>query len=187
MAVLSGQLIISTGLSVTVILRAQSFLVLAVSSFTDCRLVSYVLIIASVSFPLSSHLMAIALANSKQGIFQDYLSNFARFFGINAKQDVNNLHINKADLNLASTTNTAESLLIAILLQISNKESNLLISDVYIYLFSQQFENSLQPLLVFNLVVNLYKKIDYSTSLTKSLDGLMTNYSLIVVPDDFNH
>lgn len=77
------------------------------------------------------------------GDFANYYSSFARFFGVNAMQTSTHLTIRKSDLPRLSSlaNNTAESLLIALLLQVLIYESNNLISNVYIELYKKELIN----------------------------------------------
>ncbi|MBE9191399.1 hypothetical protein IQ230_13795 [Gloeocapsopsis crepidinum LEGE 06123] len=101
---------------------------------------------------------------TNQGIYQDYLSTFSRFFGVNAKQDNNYLYINKADLAAltANANNTAESLLIALLLQIKEYESNSLLSSVVVEYWKTQFIKLQDYSIILNIfVVKLYALVKF--------------------------
>lgn len=90
--------------------------------------------------------------------YQSYQSRFARFFGVGARQDAAKLYIQKADLGLALlTNNTAESILVALLLQVMKYESNNLISRGTVEVFNVEFliSNNLAITRTI-LVVNLY-------------------------------
>ncbi|MUL39308.1 hypothetical protein [Gloeocapsopsis dulcis] len=71
---------------------------------------------------------------NKTGDFHNYLSALGRFFGVNAAQTATQLFIKKSDLPLLthSTDNTAESLLIALLIHVIQNESNSLMSNVFV-------------------------------------------------------
>ncbi|MUL39340.1 hypothetical protein [Gloeocapsopsis dulcis] len=79
--------------------------------------------------------------NPRIGEFHNYLSRFARFFGENAAQTATHLIIRKSDLPLItpSSNNTAESLVIALLLRVKDYESNDSISRISVELFKQEF------------------------------------------------
>lgn len=109
-----------------------------------------------------------------QGNFQDYLSSFARFFGVNARQDASKIYIQKADLpNLdLLLDNSAESLLVALLLRAMLYESNSLISTVHIFIFNKYFINNL---LITNLVLELYLPIIDPLTPTENLPSFVPN------------
>ncbi|MBE9191441.1 hypothetical protein IQ230_14005 [Gloeocapsopsis crepidinum LEGE 06123] len=101
--------------------------------------------IAAPSFKFNESVQVDLFANYSnevsQGYFQDYLSNFARFFGFNAKQDANYLYIQKNDLAELTPleNNTAESLLAAAILYVMQHESNSLISNIVISYWNTEF------------------------------------------------
>lgn len=130
----------------------------------------------------------ISQINIPMPYYQTYLSSFARFFGVNAKQDVSNLYLVKSDLGLTPLSyNNPESILVALLLRIAIYESNPLMSNVYIFLYKRYIEQGVQNFLVSNLVILLYKKINYIASDSEVLNNIMENYNTIVDPDDFSN
>lgn len=164
MAVLTGELSSSQGIPSTSIASLQSFFTVSASAALDSLLVSYGLISTSAGTPLQSSLSAIALAVVSQGSYQNYLSRLARFFGVNAKQDANYLYIQKSDLILLipRVNNTAESLFIALLLQVEQFESNSLISTVLVELFKQEFVSRNNQVYINSLLlVKLYTSVIY--------------------------
>lgn len=93
-----------------------------------------------------------------QGYFQDYLSSLERFFGKNVKQDGFNLYIQKNDLNTltALANNKAESLLIALFIQVMQNASESLISNVVVQYQESQL---LEDYRIDRLVVLLYPEV----------------------------
>lgn len=169
MAVIQGNLNLSLGTNVVSILLIRATLSLSFGSSLNSLVTSY------------------ALFNIPLGMQQSYRSRFARFFGVNATQDINNVYIKKSDLSLTElSNNTAESILVALLLYIAKYESNLIISNVYIYLFKQYINTDMQPKLISNLVVHLFKEITYATNESEILNNLMVDYTTVVTPNEFN-
>lgn len=123
------------------------------------------------------------------GKYQDYQSSFARFFGVSAYQNNDFLYIKKTDVGVQPLTNsTAESLFVGILLRALIEESNSLLSNVYISLFRKYIEPGRQPLIVTNLVINLYMKIIYeSVESSELLNNVMINYTTVLTPNQFNN
>lgn len=114
------------------------------------------------------------------GKYQDYQSRFARFFGENAKQDVNFLYVLKSDLIISSSiNNTAESIFVALMLQILIYESNSEISTVFVEKFSNYLSNKNNIDFVNNnLIIKLYQPI-YSVN-------DMYYYDIELTPNSFN-
>lgn len=116
-------------------------------------------------------LSGLASDNIRIGIPHDYLSSLARFFGVNARQDLNNIYINKADLIGLEphSNNTAESLLVALLLRQKDYESNSLISTVYTSLFVSELIDGLGTNNLGNkyirhiLLVQVFARLNYSS------------------------
>lgn len=75
------------------------------------------------------------------GYYQNYLSHFARFFGINSYQTASQLIIQKSELPrlTPSNNNRAKALLIGLLLRVMEYESNDLLSKVSIEIDSIAF------------------------------------------------
>lgn len=125
--------------------------------------------------------------NNSIGQYQQYLSSLIRFFGENFSQSATHFTITKASIGVQPlTNNTAESLLVGILLRVLQNESNSLISDVYIVTFRRYVEPGNQPLIITNLIVNLYMKITYEPTTSDLLNNVMTNYTLVLTPNQFN-
>lgn len=102
MASLSGQITISVGSPSQVQAKSRGEIAISQSSSSDA--------ISKLAYS-SQH---------SQSHYQNYVPSLATFFGINAKQNEENLYINKSDLIGLSPKldNTAESLLAALLLRV---------------------------------------------------------------------
>lgn len=143
MAVLSAQSTV-TGFSAATSMNLKS---LALVNNSQGGLINQALLKANINLltGFSNSAQANLSANYSsfvfQSSFQDYLSSFARFFGINARQDATKVYIQKADLPKLNSliNNTVESLFIALLLRAMQFESNDMISRVVIELFKQEF------------------------------------------------
>lgn len=111
------------------------------------------------------------------GQFQDYLSIFARFFGINTKQTTTHVYINKADLPDLNpkANNTAESLLVALLLREMQYESNFLISRIVIEKYKAEFASlSGKPVIVNTLLIRLYLLLNFINYESQNADSPIT-------------
>lgn len=143
---------------------------------------------ASSGYSLSTLLVLTPQMNISLGQYQQYLSSLVRFFGDNVSQSATHLIITKASIGVQPlTNNTAESLLVGILLRVLQEESNSLISNVYISIFRRYIEPGNQPLIVTNLVVNLYMKILYDDPSSELVSNSMTNYTALLNPNQFNN
>ncbi len=186
MAIFQGEITLAFGYGVNTLSKLQSE---TITSIGYARHTTF-LITGGVNNSLSQSTDALSLIKGVNALpfsnYHPYQSRFARFFGVGARQDASKLYIQKADLGLAlAANNTAESILVALLLQVLKYESNSLLSDVYIYIFQQYFETVSQPIAVSNLVINLNNKIVYTLREPQFLGGVMTNYRTVVNPDDF--
>ncbi len=124
--------------------------------------------------------------NSAIGQYQPYLSSLARFFGENAKQTVTHIQINKADIQIQPLiNNTAESLLVGILLRNLQENNNSISSNVYVSLFSRYVEQGDPQMLITSLIIRLYSKVIYEPRVSLAFDRVMVGYSNIVKPSDF--
>lgn len=190
MAVLTGELSSGQGMPLTSAASLQAFSTASAGVALNSLLFSYALISASAGAPLQSSLSAIALVNVSQGNYQNYLSSLARFFGVNAKQDASYLYIQKSDLILLTprVNNTAESLLVALLLRIKQYESNSLISRVLIELFKQEFivVNSL-PKVQNIFLVKLYGLATYEYNPNPLIDRQINNSQQAITPSNINN
>lgn len=76
----------------------------------------------------------------REGYYHNYLSGLARLFGINARQDETKLYISKSDLLglTARVNNSAESLFVALLLQIVRQSTDPLIAKIFISIFKTE-------------------------------------------------
>lgn len=102
--------------------------------------------------------------DSKYPNYQELLSTFQSLFGVDARQDSSRIYINKANLPLLTSQadNTAESLLISLLLQNQKYESTSERSLMVITrLFSQFIKNKNANLVKDILLIDLYAKPRY--------------------------
>lgn len=109
--------------------------------------------------------------------YQDYLSSHARLFGLNFRQDIKNLYINKSDLPLLipSKNNTPESLFVAVLLRIIMYEARDITALVNGYVWKTLF---VKPFRLTELVVEInvpakYKYVD--VEIINASDSLSPN------------
>lgn len=155
-----------------------------INSFLTCQAIA----IAAMSLQQSGLVFFSAYPANSMGKYQDYQSSFARFFGANAYQTNSFLYIKKSDIGVKKLSNsTAESILIGIIIRVLQEESNSLISNVYISLFRRYIKPGNQPLVVTNLVINLYMKILYEAGNSELLGNVMTNYTTVITPNQFNN
>lgn len=183
MAVLTGELGSGSGMPLISAASLQAFSTISTGSVLDSLLVSYGLINASAGFFLQTSLSAIALLFANQGNYQIYQSSFVRFFGEGFKQDSSKIYIQKNSLPLLtlSNNNTAESLLVALLLQIKQYESNSLISLATVEIFSQNFisSNNDSHLILTTLLLKLYVRVTYVSAPNPELGNQIINSSPI--------
>ena len=124
-----------------------------------------------------------SIANpSSLGNYYKYDSSFVRFFGLNARQNANSLFINKSDLPLltARLFNTAESLLIAILLQVEKYESNSITSNIVVTFWKtgiQERNNQRYKRIIYLVILNAILKYNRFESI-KAND--------LIAPSDYN-
>lgn len=96
--------------------------------------------------------------------YQNLLSIFQSYFGLNARQDIDKIYINKADLPslIPGANNTTESLLCGLLLQIQKYESTSEKSLINITRLPRQFiKNKSVNLAKDTLIIDLYVKPQY--------------------------
>lgn len=119
----------------------------------------------SIASQMNYCILAYPCAVFPKGItFQDYLSSHARFFGIGFNQDTRYIYIKKADLPFleSTTNNTAQSLLVALLMRVMLYESNNLISLVNVYKWSTSFLKSQTEASILNtLIVEINVPVKY--------------------------
>ncbi len=185
MAVWNAEHTIPSGYPVFSNASLQSIAVGFTGNLLDANLISLSLLYLGTAISSNILLSSRVTPNLPVAQYQSYKSRFARFFGDSAYQTATHLYIKKADIGLKGGINSAEAILIALLLQVQKKESNSLLSSVYIYLFSQFIETGIQPKIVFSLVVNLYFPIIYTSEPFPLLDKIMTNYSTVISPNNF--
>lgn len=121
------------------------------------------------------------------GYFQDYLSTFARFFGVNAKQDAGELYLNKNDFSQLTPLpdNSAEALLTALLIRVMNYESSPLISKVVIELWKTEFINLNNKKTVNSiLLVKLNVLATYVTNANPNISNQINNASSAITPNN---
>ncbi len=127
-------------------------------------------------------LIGVGLANgltTASDSFINRASSFQEYFGFNAVQDLNYLVIAKQDLTLTLSTNSAESLLVALLLRILTYGENSLSSLVNLYCWKRFFtiiDN--KPLTIIKLIleINLHVKYKYiETEIINANDDLSPN------------
>lgn len=100
----------------------------------------------------------------EQGLFVNYLSALARFFGLNARQDQSYLYLRKSDFdNLTSLPlNTSESLFVTLMLRIMLYESSPSGSKIHIQVLSLEYL-SMNNIKIFQvvLILNFYINVIY--------------------------
>lgn len=126
MANLLGEISVATGNFDTTAINSKievnNSLANPFNAFTN----SQVEINSSFGVDISAHSFLTSQANFIQSIPYNLSQPLARIFGANAKQDISKIYINKVDLPglTANSNNSAESLLIALLLQAIKFESS---------------------------------------------------------------
>lgn len=114
----------------------------------------------------------------------------ARFFGLNARQPITHLYIQKADLPGLSplATNTAESLLVALLLRVNQHESNSLISRVVIDIFNQEFiKISNLSVIQSILLINRYLLVTYSINSNPLISNQSNKTTEAIKPNNISN
>lgn len=189
MAVLQGQLSLNNGFLLTSsstirpnLASSNGYLLNAISSLLSQANIG---ISPTFNYCLIKFLVYL---NSSTSQYQQYLSSLVRLFGDDVKQSATQLIIKKTSIGVEQIANsTAESLFVGILLQGLKEENNSLLSNVYITLFKQYIESSPKPLIMTNLVIRLYMKIIYDTGESQLSNNVMTNYTTVVTPNQFNN
>ena len=131
---------------------------------------------------IASYSPAIRLGN-----YQQYQSSFARFFGVNAKQTAAHLHISKADLPGLSpkASDTAESILIALLLQEMIYESNSLISRIVVERWGNQLISSNNKNFIRSfLLIKLSSPIIYSANRNPDVTSEISDVNQVIMPNN---
>lgn len=184
MAVLQAQTTNSNGYLANTTLGFQASTTASIANEMQVTTATLAAVSLAVGLPANALLNAIAFISLSNGYFINYLSRLARFFGDNAKQTNTHLIIQKTDLPSLTPrlSNTAESLLIAVLLRVILYESNSLISTVTIDFFKteyvQQTVNNILLLRLFTLVVYSYPLPGYPY-------GAITNINSFPTPNEF--
>ena len=122
--------------------------------------------------------------NNSLGYYQDYLSTFARFFGASAKQTVTHIHIKKDELPELTPliNNSAESLIIALLLRVYLYESNSLLSKITSEIWKVEFIRvGVQAYIRHILLIKLYLPLLYSVR------DEAKDFGVVVQPNDFKN
>ncbi|MGL5925486.1 hypothetical protein [Chroococcidiopsis sp.] len=182
MAVLQAQAIDSNGYAANSTLFFQASITANIANGMQTITVTLAAVSLAVGLPANALLIAIAITSVSSGYFVNYLSRLARFFGIRARQDINYLYIQKSDLPLlaVSLSNTAESLLIALLLQVMLYESNSLISRVTVDAFKTEFATVNSRAVIRSiLLIRLY-------SLVTRIENFEIVDSNAITPNSFN-
>ena len=177
MAVFQGEIVSPLGYGVNTLLRLQTEAV------------------ASIGYPVNTTSLIKGDVNNSTGLFtntvsflkgvnglplgnyQLYQSSFFRLFGQGSRQDSNFIYIQKSSLPLLTPgINKAESLFVALLLQLSLYESNDLVSKITISRFQTYFEvvNDL-PVVNTVLLINLYILINDPLSPSELLPSATPN------------
>lgn len=162
MAILPAQLNNSKGLPIDATVSNSYTLIASVGSYADSLLFSSAYIQVSKGQLLNSTSKLIVHQQYKQGKYVNYLSRLARFFGDNAKQTNTHLIIQKSDLPSLTPklSNTAESLLLAIILRVMLYESNSIISKTTVTFFKTEFlKVNLVPIIQTILIINLFATV----------------------------
>lgn len=184
MAILNGELSIGQGTPQQCTALLQSLSLSVMGAGIETKLTGYGLINSN-PYPFETTLIALVQIIVTQGYYQQYKSSLVRFFGEGARQDTNRLYINKASLPLltVSSNNRAESLLVALLLQVQREESNDLISRVAIELFKQEFiDGKINTI----LLVYFYKLIVYVTTLNPNTNRQIVVPQPMLTPNNIN-
>lgn len=176
MAVLEAQIISSQGLPVDSSSNIQSNIYASIGNYLNSLLVNNAHRQTVIGEPTQTLLRLNPNIQYRQSDYINYQSRLARFFGINARQTSTHLIIQKSDLPLLTSklSNSAESLLIALLLHVMLYESNSLISTVYAFTFNKYLDLA-SNLIIIDIVINLYLPIIDTLTPTDSLAPLVPN------------
>lgn len=188
MAVLNGQLTNSQGTPSNSVLSLASNVTLPTGFFDSVLSPSNVLVNTGFSSITQTVLLTGGRIAAITGNYQNYQSSFTRFFGEGFKQDASKIYIQKSSLMLltALPNNTAESLLTALLLQVKTYESNSLISNAVIELFSQSLvTKDNETLIQSTLLIKLYKIAATQGNLSPNYGGGIIQPSSQLSPNDF--
>lgn len=162
MAVLDAQISNSQGLFVDSNTNIQSDTYTSIGNYLDSLLINNAHRQTVVGEAIQTLLRLNPYIQYRQSDYTNYLSRLARFFGDNAKQNTTHLIIQKSDLPSLTPKldNTAESLLIALLVRVMFYESNSLISTTVVTFFKTEFLNlNLVPITQSILLIQLFTKV----------------------------
>lgn len=160
MAVFNGQLFLSTGTPINTESNLASYSTNPLITFSDSVFRVRGNLLTAYGYFNKVSLISLGLYNLPQSASVNYLQPLNRFFGINARQDATKLYINKSDLQglTSSSNNTAEAILIAIILRIINFEANSQISGICIVKFKTYFiSKNKVNYIVHELIINLFR------------------------------
>lgn len=185
MVVLAGQLV---PLGVSVALQANSISKSEVSSSQGVLVTQQLLkALATLSIGLNNLNQASLTTGyyklSSLGFYQDYFSSFARVFGVNARQDGSKIYLSKFDLSqlTAHSTNSAQSIFVALLLQVLVNDSNSLLSAFAIQFWKAQLiKVDNQPRILTTLLVDFYIPAILNAR------SEIVNANQLIIPSDYN-